>query len=165
MPQQVKLTTTKGDIVIELDDAEAPISAANFTEYAKAGHYDGLCFHRVIDGFMIQGGGYTPDFDERPTRAPIKNEWQNKLSNTRGSIAMARLGGQADSATAQFFINVGDNDFLDQPNDGAGYAVFGKVTEGMDVVDAIRTVQTGRKNGHEDVPVEPVVIEKAEVIG
>ena len=153
------LTTTKGDILIELNEEKAPISAKNFAKYADVGHYDGTIFHRVIDGFMIQGGAFEPDMNQRQGTDPIKNEWQNGLSNTRGTLAMARLGNQPDSATNQFFINVADNDFLDQPRDGAGYAVFGTVIEGLDVIDAIKGVATTNKGGHGDVPVEPIIIE------
>ncbi len=157
---QVKLDTTMGDIVLELDKDKAPISTDNFLAYVDAGAYNGTIFHRVMDGFMIQGGGFTPDMRQRPTNASIKNEWQNGLSNSKYTVAMARLGGQADSATTQFFINVADNGFLDQPRDGAGYAVFGRVVEGTDVVDAIGKVNTTSRAGHQNVPVEPVVIEK-----
>lgn len=160
---RIKLTTTKGDITLQLDPEQAPESTKNFVKYVEDGHYDGTIFHRVIGNFMIQGGGFTPDMKQKSTRDGIPNEWKNDLKNTRGTIAMARLGGNPDSATAQFFINVADNHFLDQPQpDGAGYAVFGKVTEGMDVVDKIKGVRTGNKAGHQDVPVDPVVIEKAE---
>ncbi|GAB4386329.1 MAG: peptidylprolyl isomerase A [Phycisphaerales bacterium] len=163
-PVLVRLTTSMGDIVLELDDDKAPISTENFLQYVNSGSYDGTIFHRVIDGFMIQGGGFTPDMQQKPTNAPIKNEWQNGLSNRRYTIAMARLGGRADSATSQFFINVADNTFLDQPRDGAGYAVFGHVVEGTDVVDKIAKVSTTDRAGHQNVPVEPVLIEKAEQI-
>ncbi|MFG0260187.1 MAG: peptidylprolyl isomerase [Phycisphaerales bacterium JB041] len=158
-----QLTTSKGDIVLELDAENAPESSANFAQYVADGHYDGTIFHRVIDGFMIQGGGFTPDMKQKATRKGIPNEWQNGLKNLTGTIAMARLGGDPNSATSQFFINVNDNHFLDTPQpDGAAYAVFGKVTEGMDVVNAIKNVRTGNKAGHGDVPLEAVVIEKAE---
>ncbi len=156
---RVTMTTSKGDIVIELDEDKAPISTANFLSYVDNGDYDGTIFHRVIDGFMIQGGAFEPDMKQRKGREPIKNEWKNGLSNTRGTIAMARLGNQPDSASNQFFINVADNDFLDQPRDGAGYAVFGRVVEGMDVIDAIKGVKTTDRAGHSDVPDEPVVIQ------
>lgn len=157
------MTTSKGDITIKLDEEKAPKTTANFAEYAEEGHFDGTIFHRVIEGFMIQGGGFTPDMKEKPTREGIPNEWRNGLKNKRGTISMARLGGRPDSASGQFFINVKDNHFLDQPQpDGAGYAVFGEVTDGMDVVDKIKNVKTGMKGGHQDVPVEPVVIEKVE---
>lgn len=158
---QVKLDTTMGDIVLELDKDKAPISTENFLAYVDSGAYDGTIFHRVIDGFMIQGGGFGTDMRQRSGNAPIKNEWKNGLSNRKYTVAMARLGGQADSASNQFFINVSDNAFLDQPRDGAGYAVFARVVEGTDVVDAIAKVGTTSRAGHQDVPVEAVVIEKA----
>lgn len=160
--QKVRLATSLGDIVVELDRAKAPKTVDNFVQYVKAGHYDGTVFHRVINTFMIQGGGMLPDLKEKPTRAPIPLESRNGLSNARGTIAMARTG-VPDSATAQFFINVKDNAFLDQPNaaDGNGYAVFGKVVSGMDVVDKIRDVPTGTKGPYRDVPVEAVTIKKA----
>jgi len=160
----IKLTTNVGAILIELDPEKAPVTAANFEQYVRDGHYDGTLFHRVIDGFMIQGGGYTPDFSEKRTRAPIENEAKNGLKNTAGTIAMARTSAP-HSATAQFFINVSNNGFLDYPGqDGWGYCVFGRVVEGMDVVNAIKGVATGHKHGHSDVPKQDVVIEKAEVI-
>jgi peptidyl-prolyl cis-trans isomerase B (cyclophilin B) len=160
----IKLTTSHGDILIELDAEKAPLTAANFEQYVRDGHYDGTIFHRVINGFMIQGGGYASDFSEKPTRAPVQNEAKNGLKNTVGTVAMARTN-QPHSATAQFFINVSNNGFLDYPGqDGWGYCVFGQVTEGMDVVNAIKGVATGNKGGHSDVPKEPVVIEKAEVL-
>mgnify|MGYP002783712481 CR=1 FL=1 len=152
----VLMQTTKGDIVLALDQDKAPISVANFLQYVDDGHYDGTIFHRVIAHFMIQGGGFTADMRQKSTRAPIKNEWKNGLKNTRGTVSMARTR-IADSATCQFFINVVDNGFLDQPNDGAAYAVFGKVVAGMDVVDAIRSVRTGAQ----DVPTETITITKA----
>jgi len=156
--QKVRLQTSMGDIVVELDAAKAPKSVANFVQYVKAGHYDGTIFHRVINNFMIQGGGMSPDMKEKETRAPIPLESRNGLTNQRGTIAMARTP-DPNSATAQFFINVKDNDFLNQAQarDGNGYAVFGKVVEGMDVVDKIRAVPTGAG----DVPTQPVVIKKA----
>ncbi len=161
----IKLTTNHGDILIELDAEKAPLTAANFEQYVRDGHYDGTIFHRVIGGFMIQGGGYTADFSEKPTRPPVQNEAKNGLKNTVGTVAMARTN-QPHSASAQFFINVSNNGFLDYPGqDGWGYCVFGQVTEGMDVVNAIKGVATGNKGGHSDVPKEPVVIEKAEVVG
>jgi cyclophilin family peptidyl-prolyl cis-trans isomerase len=160
-PVIVRLETSKGNIDIELNREKAPITVANFLEYVDKGHYDNTIFHRVIPNFMIQGGGFTADMTQKPTGKGIKNEWQNGLSNTRGTIAMARLGRQPDSATAQFFINVADNAFLDEPRDGAGYAVFGKVVKGMDVVDAIKAVPTTTKGPHGDVPIEPVLIKKA----
>jgi len=151
-----------GDIVLELDPEKAPITCENFAKYVDEKHYDGTIFHRVIDNFMIQCGGFEPDMTQRPTGKGIKNEWKNGLSNARHTIAMARLGNQPDSATAQFFINVGDNGFLDEPRDGAGYAVFGRVVEGIDVIDAIRGVKTGDRGGHGDVPKTPIVIERIE---
>ena len=160
----VVLTTNHGAITVELDTEKAPKSVENFVNYVKSGHYDGTIFHRIIDGFMIQGGGFEPDMKQKPTNDPIENEANNGLKNDRYTIAMARTS-DPHSATAQFFINVGDNDFLNYPgSDGWGYAVFGKVSDGMDVVDVIRAVKTGRKSMFSDVPVEDVVIEKAEVI-
>ena len=160
--QKVKFATSAGDIVVELDAAKAPKTVANFVEYVKAGHYDGTIFHRVIPGFMIQGGGMTPDMKEKATRAPIPLESGNGLDNLRGTIAMARTM-DPNSATAQFFINVTDNGFLNkaQSRDGNGYAVFGKVVSGMEVVDKIRAVPTGNKGMHQNVPLEPVLINKA----
>ena len=160
LAQKVKLATTAGDIVIELDAAKAPKTAANFLQYVKSGHYNGTIFHRVIDNFMIQGGGMGTDMKERETRAPIGLESKNGLTNQRGTIAMARTS-DPNSATAQFFINVKDNDRLNQANaaDGNGYTVFGKVTSGMDVVDKIRVTPTGPG----DVPVQPIVIKQATV--
>ncbi len=166
----IQMKTSKGDIFLELDKEKAPISTENFVRYTKEGFYDGTIFHRVIENFMIQGGGFDKDMKKKKTHEGIKNEWKNGLSNKRGTIAMARLGGQPDSATAQFFINVKDNDFLDTPNpdprynDGAAYAVFGKVVKGMDVVDAIREVRTTRRPPYADVPVEAVVIESVSVL-
>ena len=156
--QNVRLATTAGDIVIELDPAKAPKTVDNFVQYVKSGHYNGTIFHRVIQNFMIQGGGMTADGREKPTRAPIPLESRNGLTNVRGSVAMARTM-DPNSATAQFFINVKDNDFLNaaQARDGNGYTVFGKVVSGMDVVDKIRNVRTGSG----DVPVEPVTIKQA----
>jgi len=159
----VLMETSMGEITIELDATNAPLTTTNFVEYVTSGFYDGTIFHRVIDGFMIQGGGMTSDMKEKKTRAPIKNEADNGLANARGTIAMARTQ-VVDSATAQFFINVNDNGFLDHKGktpSGYGYAVFGKVIEGMDTVDAIRKVATGNKGMHQDVPKEPVVITKA----
>ena len=160
----IKLTTSKGDILIELDEENAPLSCANFRKYVVDGHYDGTIFHRVINNFMIQGGGFTTDMIQKPTREPIENEAKNGLKNDSGTIAMARTM-DPHSATAQFFINVSNNNFLDYPGqDGWGYAVFGKVTEGMDVISAIKGVETTHRAGHSDVPVEPIVIEKAEIV-
>ncbi len=162
--QKVRLDTSMGEIVIELDAAKAPKSVANFLEYVKAGHYDGTIFHRVIPNFMIQGGGFDPDLKQKPTRAPIPLESKNGLNNVRGTVAMARTS-VPDSATAQFFINIKDNAFLDAANtpDGTGYAVFGKVVSGMDVVDKIWAVPTGNKGLYQNVPVTPVLIRKASV--
>jgi peptidyl-prolyl cis-trans isomerase B (cyclophilin B) len=162
---KVTLQTNHGDIVLELDREKAPITVDNFVSYARAGHYDGTIFHRVIDGFMIQGGGFEPGMKQKPTREPIQNEANNGLSNETGTIAMARTMAP-HSASAQFFINVKDNTFLDHTaptSQGWGYAVFGKVVDGMDVVNAIRKVRTGSRGGHDDVPVEDVTINKAVV--
>jgi len=156
-------TATPGVIVLELDDEKAPESTANFLAYVNKGHYDGTVFHRVIKNFMIQGGGFTPDMQQKPTDAPIKNEAANGLKNSKYTIAMARTG-DPHSATAQFFINVVDNDFLNHTaptGQGWGYAVFGKVVQGQDVVDEIRKVRTTRKGYHDDVPFDAVVIDKA----
>ncbi|MDI1261491.1 peptidylprolyl isomerase [Aquabacterium sp.] len=162
LAQTVKLSTSEGDIVVQLDAAKAPKTVENFVQYVKSGHYNGTVFHRVIKTFMIQGGGMTPDMKEKTTRAPIPLESRNGLSNVRGTLAMARTS-IPDSATAQFFINVKDNNFLDsaQSPDGNGYAVFGKVVQGMDVVDKIRMVETGQKGPHGDVPLKPIVIKQA----
>lgn len=162
----VKLHTNFGPITLELDSTAAPETVANFLQYVKDAHYDGTIFHRVIDGFMIQGGGFTPDMDQKPTRAPINNEAQNGLKNVAYSIAMARTP-DPHSASSQFFINVADNAFLDfraANAQGYGYCVFGKVVEGQDVIDRIRKVHTGMRAGHQDVPVENVIIERAEVL-
>lgn len=164
--KMIKLHTNFGPITLELDAKAAPETVANFVQYAKDGHYDGTIFHRVIDGFMIQGGGFTADMDQKPTRATIQNEAQNGLKNVAYSIAMARTP-DPHSASSQFFINVSDNAFLDfraANAQGYGYCVFGKVIEGQDVVDRIRKVRTGMRAGHQDVPVENVVIERAEII-
>jgi peptidyl-prolyl cis-trans isomerase B (cyclophilin B) len=161
----VKLHTNKGTIVLELDAEKAPNTVENFLNYAREGFYDGTIFHRVIDGFMIQGGGMEPGMSEKKTNAPIKNEANNGLTNDRGTIAMARTP-DPHSATAQFFINLSDNAFLNfrsESMDGWGYCVFGKVTEGMDVVDDIRKVETGSFGFHQDVPKEDVIIERVEV--
>lgn len=162
---QVKLETSLGAIVVELDPAKAPQSVNNFLRYVREGHYDGTLFHRVIPNFMIQGGGYSQDFKLKPTHDPVQNEAKNGLKNQRGSIALARTP-NPHSATAQFFINLKDNAFLDYPGqDGWGYAVFGKVVEGMDVVDKIARVPTGVGGpGMKDVPQTPVVLTKATVI-
>ncbi len=162
----VRLNTTFGAIDLELDEARAPKTVENFLDYVRSGHYDGTIFHRVIDGFMIQGGGFTPDMARKPTRGSVQNEADNGLANTAYTVAMARTS-DPHSATSQFFINVSDNDFLNfssrTPN-GWGYTVFGRVTAGQDVVDRIKAVPTGTKGGHQDVPIEPVAIEGAAVV-
>jgi peptidyl-prolyl cis-trans isomerase B (cyclophilin B) len=163
---RLALETSKGRIVLELFADKAPRSVENFLGYAQSGHYDGTVFHRVIPGFMIQGGGFTPDMSQKPTRAPIQNEADNGLPNRRGTVSMARTG-EPHSATAQFYINLVDNsglDHRDKSPQGWGYAVFGQVVEGMDVVDAIAAVRTGTRSFHQNVPVEPVVIQSAEVV-
>lgn len=162
---RVALETSAGRIVLELDPAKAPRTVDNFLAYVKKGHYKGTIFHRVIGNFMIQGGGFTPDLQEKSTAKPIPLEARNGLSNQRGTVAMARTP-DPDSATAQFFINLADNSRLDaaQAADGHGYAVFGKVVEGMDVVDQIRAVPTGRRGFHSDVPTEPVIIQSAKLL-
>jgi peptidyl-prolyl cis-trans isomerase B (cyclophilin B) len=162
----VRLDTNFGPITLQLDARAAPDTVANFLQYVGDGHYDGTIFHRVIDGFMIQGGGFTGDMQQKPTRAPIRNEAQNGLKNAAYTVAMARTP-DPNSATAQFFINVADNAFLDfrEPTvQGYGYCVFGHVTEGKDVVDRIRKVRTAMRDGQQDVPVEDVIIERAEVL-
>lgn len=161
----VKLQTNFGTIVLDLDAAQAPETVKNFLAYVEAGHYDNTIFHRVIKGFMIQGGGFEPGMNQKPTNAPIQNEATNGLKNDHYTVAMARTG-DPHSATAQFFINAKDNAFLNHTapsGQGWGYCVFGKVIEGMDVVDKIESVKTGSKGFHQDVPVEDVVIQKAEV--
>ena len=163
---RIKLTTNHGVIALKLDAEKAPVTVKNFIQYVEDGHYDNTIFHRVIPGFMIQGGGFTPDMQQKDTRDAIQNEADNGLKNTRGSIAMARTG-EPHSATAQFFINVVDNEFLDfkaKSPSGWGYCVFGAVTEGLEVIDSIKKVKTGNKGHHQDVPVDTVLIEKAEVI-
>ena len=162
LAQKVRLATSQGDIVVELDKDKAPKTVENFIGYVKAGHYDGTIFHRVIENFMIQGGGMKADMSEKPTRAPIVLESRNGLANQRGTLAMARTM-DPNSASAQFFINLKDNSFLDQANsrDGNGYAVFGKVVSGMDVVDKIKSVPVADKGGHQNVPTMPVIIKKA----
>ena len=162
----IKLHTTLGTITLELDQARAPATAANFLQYARDGFYDGTLFHRVIANFMIQGGGMEAGMKQKTTRSPIRNEADNGLKNRRGSIAMARTS-DPHSATAQFFINLKDNDFLDfraANSQGWGYCVFGRVTAGMDVVESIAKVATTSRRGHQDVPADDVVIERAEVI-
>ncbi|CAN5702598.1 peptidylprolyl isomerase PpiA [soil metagenome] len=157
---QVTLSTTLGDIVLELDEAKAPISSKNFATYVDKGFYDGLIFHRVIPNFMIQTGAFTPDMKQKEGDKPIKNEWKNGLKNAKYAVAMARTS-DPDSGSSQFFINTANNDFLDQARDGAAYAVFGKVVKGMDIVDKIGKVATTTKGGHGDVPTTPVIITKA----
>ncbi|WVN41207.1 peptidylprolyl isomerase [beta proteobacterium MWH-UniP1] len=162
----VKLQTSMGDITLELDAKKAPVTVENFVNYVKSGHYDGTIFHRVMDNFMIQGGGFTDKMVQKPTKAPIKNEADNGLKNLKYTIAMARTS-DPHSASAQFFINVVDNDFLNfssPTNSGWGYAVFGKVTAGTDVVDKIKKVKTGNNGFHQNVPLEPVTIIKATVV-
>jgi peptidyl-prolyl cis-trans isomerase A (cyclophilin A) len=156
----VVFETTKGNITIELYPEQAPISVESFLAYVDAGHFDGTIFHRVIPGFMIQGGGFTEDMQQKPTRDPIKNEADNGLKNERGTLSMARTS-DIHSATSQFFLNVADNAFLDHGGRDFGYAVFGKVVEGMDVADDIVQVPTGGKGGHQDVPLEPIVVRSA----
>ncbi|MBT8769547.1 peptidylprolyl isomerase [Pseudomonas boanensis] len=161
----IKLHTNHGVITLKLFEDKAPETVANFKEYVKSGHYNGTIFHRVIGNFMIQGGGFEPGMKQKPTRAPIKNEANNGLSNKVGTIAMARTM-EPHSASAQFFINVADNSFLNHSAptvQGWGYAVFGEVVEGMDVVNKIKAVSTTMKAGHQDVPVDDVIIEKAEI--
>lgn len=160
----IKLHTNHGDITLQLDADKAPLTVANFIEYVNSGFFDGTIFHRVMDNFMIQGGGFEPGMKQKPTNAPVKNEAANGLKNEKYSIAMARTS-DPHSATAQFFINVANNGFLDHPGqDGWGYCVFGKVVEGMEVVDAIGKVKTGNSGFHQNVPKEDVVITKAEVV-
>lgn len=161
----ITLQTNFGEITIELDFDKAPKTAANFQQYVEEGFYDGIIFHRVIGNFMVQGGGFTADMEQKPTRDNIENEADNGLSNKEGTLAMARTS-DPHSASAQFFINVKDNDFLDhsgKSSQGWGYCVFGKVVSGMEVVNQIKAVKTGSSGGHQDVPVEPVIIEKATV--
>jgi cyclophilin family peptidyl-prolyl cis-trans isomerase len=156
----IRFETTLGGFTIELFEKEAPVSAKNFLDYVDAGFFDGTIFHRVIPGFVIQGGGFTADMKQKETRAPIRNEADNGVKNRRGTLSMARTN-DPHSATSQFFVNLVDNAFLDPGRGGAGYAVFGCVTEGMDVIDAIAVVKTGRKGGQDDVPAEPVVVRGA----
>ena len=165
-PVSVEITTNLGVITVALDPAKAPKTVANFLHYVQSGFYNGTIFHRVIPGFMIQGGGFTPDMEQKATEKAISNEAENGLKNTVGTIAMARTA-NPNSATSQFFINVADNDFLnykDRTPQGAGYAVFGKVTGGMDVVQKIAKVQTANRAYHQNVPVKPVVIDKVSIL-
>lgn len=167
MTTTVKLQTNFGDITLELFDDKAPETVANFKEYVKAGHYDNTVFHRVINNFMIQGGGFEPGMKQKSTRKPIKNEANNGVGNKVGTVAMARTM-EPHSASAQFFINVADNDFLNHSAptvQGWGYCVFGEVKDGMDVVNKIKTVATTMRSGHQDVPADDVIIEKAEILG
>ncbi|MBK7459252.1 MAG: peptidyl-prolyl cis-trans isomerase [Betaproteobacteria bacterium] len=167
MSKFVQMDTSAGTLRIELDDVKAPLSTANFLSYVNKGHYDGTVFHRVIKGFMVQGGGFEPGMRQKPTDAPIKNEANNGLKNLHYTLAMARTS-DPHSASAQFFVNTTDNGFLDfraENAQGWGYAVFGRVVEGMDVVDAIEKVRTGRKGMHDDVPLEDVRIERAIEVG
>ncbi len=166
MSKQVELQTSKGNITIELDDVKAPESVRNFIEYVEAGHYTNTVFHRVIKGFMVQGGGFEPGMKQKPTRAPIKNEANNGLKNLHYTLAMARTS-DPHSASAQFFINATDNDFLNfkaESGSGWGYAVFGRVVKGTEIVDAIESVKTGRKGFHDDVPMDDVLILSARVL-
>ncbi len=162
----VKMTTNMGEIEIELYPDEAPVTVRNFIEYVQSGFFDGTIFHRIIPGFVLQGGGFTPDMSQKKTRPPIVNEADNGLKNTTGALSMARTPAP-DSATSQFFINLVDNPFLDftaKTQQGWGYAVFARVTSGMDVVQSMAGVATGKFKGHSDVPLEPVIIEKAEMM-
>lgn len=163
-PLYVEMDTNLGNVIFELDEAKAPVTVENFKNYVDDGFYDGLIFHRVIDGFMVQGGGFDADMKQKKTAAPIKIESDNGLKNVRGSIAMARTM-DPNSATSQFFINTQDNTFLDYPGqDGYGYTVFGKVVEGMDVIDKMEKVKTTSKAMHQDVPVKPIVIESMKFV-
>ena len=160
MNPTVQFKTSHGEFTIELFEAEAPVTVENFLRYVGDGFFDGTIFHRVIPGFVIQGGGLTSEFDAKETRAPIKNEAENGLKNGRGTLSMARTN-QVDSATSQFFVNLKDNGFLDHSSASFGYAVFGRVTDGMVVIDRIATVRTGRRKGHDDAPLETIAIESA----
>jgi cyclophilin family peptidyl-prolyl cis-trans isomerase len=159
----LKFQTSLGDFTVELHTADAPVTCQNFLDYVEAGHFDGTIFHRVIPNFVIQGGGFTPDMDQKKTRAPIKNEASNGLKNQRGTLSMARTN-DPNSATSQFFVNLKDNDFLNPGRGNAGYAVFAHVAAGMDVVDKIAAVATGTRGHHEDVPVDPVVVTAVTVV-
>jgi len=163
MATKIEMKTNFGDIVIELDEDKAPVTAKNFLAYVGDGFFDGMIFHRVIPDFMIQGGGFDLEMNEKKTKPSIVNEGSNGLKNNKGTLAMARTN-DPDSATAQFFINLKDNGFLNAAPGNPGYAVFGKVVDGMDVVDSIADVETGRCGGHDDVPTEPVIIDSAKVI-
>jgi len=160
----IEFATSKGTFKIELFEAEAPETAANFRQYVEDGFFDGTIFHRVIPGFVIQGGGFTPEMQQKRTRAAIRNESANGLKNGRGTLSMARTN-DPHSATSQFFVNLADNEFLDPGPGNPGYAVFGRIVDGMDVIDAIAAVKTGRHGMHEDVPVEAVVVQSARTLG
>jgi peptidyl-prolyl cis-trans isomerase A (cyclophilin A) len=153
----IRFETTLGDFTIEFFEKEAPLSVANFLSYIDDGHFDGTIFHRIVPGFVIQGGGFTEDMTQKKTKPPVKNEADNGLKNSRGSLSMARTN-DINSATSQFFVNLKDNDFLDHSRQNFGYAVFAKVTQGMDVIDKIAAVETGRRRGFDDVPVEAVIM-------
>jgi peptidyl-prolyl cis-trans isomerase A (cyclophilin A) len=153
----IRFETTLGDFTVELFEKEAPVTVANFLKYIDDGFFDGTVFHRIVPGFVIQGGGFTEDMTQKRTHPPIKNEADNGVKNERGSLSMARTN-DINSATSQFFVNLKDNDFLDHKRGNFGYAVFGRVTEGMDVIDKIAAVETGRKRGHDDVPLEAVIM-------
>ena len=159
----ILFSTSHGELPLELFNADAPISAQNFLDYANSGHFDGTIFHRVIPNFMLQGGGFTSDMQQKQTQAPIKNEADNGLKNERGTLSMARTS-DVNSATSQFFVNLVDNAFLDHGGRDFGYAVFGRIADGMDIIDKIGSVATGNKGGHQDVPLEPVVVESAKVV-
>jgi cyclophilin family peptidyl-prolyl cis-trans isomerase len=159
----IEFQTSLGNFTIELLQDESPVTTANFLKYVEDGHFDGTIFHRVIPGFVIQGGGFTADMGQKSTQAPIKNEADNKIKNLRGTLSMARTN-DVNSATSQFFVNLRDNDSLDHSRGSFGYAVFARVTEGMDTIDKIAEVETGRKRGHDDVPLEPVVVARVQVL-
>ena len=159
----IRFETTLGDITIEMLEQEAPLTTANFLKYVDDGYFDGTIFHRVIPGFVIQGGGFTEDMSQKRTQAPIKNEADNGVKNARGTLSMARTN-DINSATSQFFVNLKDNESLNHSRGNFGYAVFARVTDGMDVVDKIAEVETGRRGGHDDVPVEPVIVRSAKRI-
>ena len=159
----ILFSTSHGEFRVELFNDDAPVSAKNFLDYAESGHFDGTIFHRVIPNFMLQGGGFMPDMQQKQTQAPIKNEADNGLKNERGTLSMARTS-DVNSATSQFFVNLVDNAFLDHGGRDFGYAVFGRIADGMDVIDKIAAVATGNKGGHQDVPLEPVIVESAKVV-
>ncbi len=159
----ILFSTSHGEFRVELFNDDAPVSAKNFLDYAESGHFDGTIFHRVIPNFMLQGGGFMPDMQQKQTQAPIKNEADHGLKNERGTLSMARTS-DVNSATSQFFVNLVDNAFLDHGGRDFGYAVFGRIADGMDVIDKIAAVATGNKGGHQDVPLEPVIVESAKVV-